>query len=91
MNNDALFWQVLKDRSSVRRYKTDPIPQEMLDKLIEAAKLAPVAGGNRNVTIQLFNDPEYIASLAVGVRKACDDISETIPNPDIKRETLAYS
>lgn len=91
MTNDALFWQILKDRSSVRRFKTDRIPQDLLDKLAEAAKLAPVAGGNRNITVQIFDDPEYIASVANGVREECDKIISTIPNPDVRRETLAYS
>ena len=94
---EALFWQVLKDRASVRRYRQTPVPQEMLDELVTAAHLAPIAGGsrttrgNRNVVVQVFNDSAYITSVAAGVKKVCSEIIETIPNQDIKRETLAYS
>lgn len=91
MSNDPLFWQVLKDRSSVRRYKEDPVPQEMLDKLREAASLAPVAGGNRNVTVQIFSDTAYIKSVAEGVRKECDAIIDTIPDAHIREATRTYS
>jgi len=35
------FLDVLKSRKSIRRYKADPIPDEMLDKILEAARWAP--------------------------------------------------
>lgn len=91
MNNEALFWQVLKDRTSVRRYKDAAVPQEMLDKLIEAAKLAPVAGGNRNIQIKPFTDRETIQLLADGVKKVTTEKIDVITHPDVKRSTLAYS
>lgn len=87
----ALFWQVLKERSSVRRYKPDQVPQEMVDLLLEAAKLAPVAGGNRNVTCQTFTDPEFIKKIADGVREECAKKMDKIPDESLKKESLAYS
>ena len=35
------FLDVLVSRKSIRRYKPDPIPDEMLDKILEAARWAP--------------------------------------------------
>jgi nitroreductase len=37
----AEFLDVLVSRKSIRRYKPDPIPDEMLDKILEAARWAP--------------------------------------------------
>ena len=38
--------EAIKQRRSVRDYKDQPIPQDKLEKVLEAARLAP-AGGNR--------------------------------------------
>ncbi len=32
---------VITSRKSIRRYKPDPIPDEMIDKILEAARWAP--------------------------------------------------
>ncbi|MBW1774500.1 MAG: nitroreductase family protein, partial [Deltaproteobacteria bacterium] len=32
---------ILMSRKSIRRYKPDPIPDEMIDKILEAARWAP--------------------------------------------------
>jgi len=39
------FMEVVKKRLSIRRYKTDPVPDELLNQVLEAARLAP-SGGN---------------------------------------------
>jgi len=33
--------EVLTSRKSIRRYKPDPIPDEMLDKILESARWRP--------------------------------------------------
>lgn len=38
------FFTCIKARRSVRRFRSDPISQETLEKLLEAARLAPSAG-----------------------------------------------
>ncbi len=35
------FLDILSSRKSIRRYKPDPVPDEMLDKILEAARWAP--------------------------------------------------
>ncbi len=37
------FQEVIKKRYSVRAYKSDDIPSEVIDKLLEAARIAPTA------------------------------------------------
>lgn len=87
----ALFWDVLAKRSSVRRYKETPVPQEMLDALLEAMKLAPVAGGNRNVVCQIVSDTARIQSIADNVKRICAESMDAIPDAGLKKEALAYS
>jgi nitroreductase len=40
------FYQVIRTRRSVRSFKGDPIPEKVLNKVLEAARVAP-SGGNR--------------------------------------------
>jgi len=40
------FLDLVRKRRSIRRYKSDPVPQEKLDHVLEAARLAP-SWGNR--------------------------------------------
>ena len=47
---DAL--ETIKTRRSTRKYKSDPVPQELLDKIIEAGLYAP-SGMGRQATIIL--------------------------------------
>jgi nitroreductase len=37
------FYQVIKSRRSIRAYKSDPIRDEILDKILDAGRLAPSA------------------------------------------------
>ena len=43
---------VLKNRRSIRKYKPDPVPEELIDRVIEAGLCAPT-GMNRQQTIIL--------------------------------------
>jgi nitroreductase len=40
------FYKVIRTRRSVRSYKKDPIPEEVLNRVLDAARIAP-SGGNR--------------------------------------------
>jgi len=35
--------QIIRERRSIRKYKADPVPDEKLNKILEAARLAPSA------------------------------------------------
>ena len=45
--NDQEFLDILKTRKSIRRYKPDPVPEDMLDKILEAARWAPSSMNNQ--------------------------------------------
>lgn len=85
------FWQVLQGRKSVRKYKDTPVPQEMLDILLDAMKKAPVAGGNRNISCQIIADGDKIQRIADEVRNITVAMMEKIPDEGMKKEVLNYS
>lgn len=41
------FWDVIKGRRSVRKFKSDPIPEEHLLKIVDAGRLAPTSGNQQ--------------------------------------------
>ena len=49
---------VINTRKSIRRYKDDPIPDEVLDKVLEAARWAPSGENEQPWKIIVVRDPE---------------------------------
>ena len=43
---DMDFYEVIKTRRSIRSYSPDPIPDDVLDRVLDAARIAP-SGSNR--------------------------------------------
>ena len=43
------FYEAIKTRRSVRSYKPDPVPEDVLKRILNAARIAP-SGGNRQPT-----------------------------------------
>ena len=52
------FLGLVKTRKSVRRYKSEPVPDEVLEKILEAARQAPSAGNSQPWEFVVVKDPE---------------------------------
>lgn len=48
--------ETIKTRRSTRKYKSDPVPQELLDKIIEAGLYAPSGMGRQTTIILAVTD-----------------------------------
>jgi nitroreductase len=51
-------FEVIEKRRSIRTYKDEPIEKEKIDKLIEAARLAPTAGNRQKFKLIIVNYEE---------------------------------
>jgi nitroreductase len=52
------LYEVVRTRRSVRKYRPDPVPQEVLDRVLDAARIAP-SGSNRQPTrLIVVSDPQ---------------------------------
>ena len=58
------FLQLCYDRVSVRRYREQAIPREMLEKILEAALLAPSSFGGHPVQFWIVQDKDLLNRLA---------------------------
>jgi nitroreductase len=57
------FWEVIKNRRSVRNYKPNPIPEEHLIKIVDAARMAPCAGNEQPWKFIIVQDKKLIEAL----------------------------
>jgi nitroreductase len=58
------FLDLANKRYSVRNYKNTPVPQENINRCIEAARLAPSACNSQPWKFIIVDDPELINELA---------------------------
>ncbi len=63
MNKQEIFFDLVKNRRSVRKFKTTPIPQEHITKILEAGSLAPTAGNRQPWKFLVIQSPEKINEL----------------------------
>ena len=58
------YFEVVKKRRSVRKFKNTPIPKDIIDALIESARLAPSGGNGQGWLFGVITDPAIIKKLA---------------------------
>ena len=64
---------VLISRKSIRRYKPDPVPDEMIDKILEAARWAPTGENYQTWRFIVIRDQEIknkIGDLSIGKKSS---------------------
>lgn len=57
------FFDVVEQRVSVRKYKQDPVPQEQLDMILDAARLAPNSGNQQACRYLVVRDRGKLEAL----------------------------
>jgi len=61
---DMEVFEVIRKRRSIRRYKQESIPREHLEKILEAARLAPSAGNRQPWSFIIVRDVQRKKLLA---------------------------
>jgi len=54
----------LKSRRSVRQYRSDPVPRETIEALLEIARYAPSGGNGQPVEWLVIHDPDEVRKVA---------------------------
>jgi nitroreductase len=62
------FYEVIKERKSVRKYKHDPIPDDVLDRILEAGRIAPSAKNIQPWHFVVVKNPEIKEMIAEACR-----------------------
>ena len=58
------FKDLLAKRRSIRKYDARPVPQEVIERLVEATLSAPSSRNSHSTHLMVINDPEVIGRLA---------------------------
>src|SRR5215211_8011403 len=69
---DAPIMEVMATMRAMRRLKPDPVPDELLEKLVEAATWAPSGGNLQAYSFVVVTDRGQMAKLAELWRVVCD-------------------
>ncbi len=56
--------QLLRERRSVRQYKEDPLPREVIEQIINAGRYAPTGTNSQRVHYLVLTSPDEIADLS---------------------------
>ncbi|MGH7061636.1 MAG: nitroreductase family protein, partial [Stellaceae bacterium] len=65
-------FEAIHTARSLRRLKPDPVPEELITKVLDAAIRAPSAGNAQNWAFVVVRDPELRRRLGLIYRKASD-------------------
>jgi nitroreductase len=78
--NEIALFEAIHTARALRRLKPDPIPEDALTKILDAAIRAPSAGNAQNWAFVVVRDREQRASLGAIYRKASDIASVMYAN-----------
>jgi nitroreductase len=56
---------LLNNRVSIRKYKADPVPNDLVDRILKAAFRAPTSSNIQSYSVIIVDDPDTRAALAV--------------------------
>lgn len=90
------FLTLAKQRCSVRMYKQDAVEKEKLDKILEAARVAPTAANFQSHRLLVVNSKEGLQKLSKGVNFhgaplaiiVCGDHSNVFVRPFDKKDMV---
>jgi nitroreductase len=70
--DDAPLLEIMSTMRAMRRLKPDPVPHELIEKLITAASYGPSGGNNQAFTFVVVTDRDQIARIAPLWRRIVD-------------------
>ena len=87
--------QAIRERRSVRKYREEPVPREILEQVLEAACWAPSADNQQPWYFVALTKPTDIALLQETMEKVAEEVrphlEEVFPrHPRVVNETTAF-
>jgi nitroreductase len=74
------FLELVKKRRSFRRFKPDPVPKEIVEKVLEAARHSPSAGNSQPWEFVVVQDDATKRSLTQSITSGYKKLKKTDPN-----------
>jgi nitroreductase len=82
---------VVQTTRAMRRLKTDPVPDELIEQILQAGVCAPSGGNRQNWGFIVVRDPDIKKQIQVFYRRAFDDLvgpnyASSEPPPGVTQE-----
>ena len=72
--------QLVKTRRSIRAYKDDPVPREIISRLIDTARYAPTGANQQNVKWLVIDDKEKMSRIReIGADYVLETVKANFP------------
>jgi nitroreductase len=71
----------MRERRSIRRYRDEPVPREVIDRLIEAAGSSPTGTGSMTTGVIVIDERETLAALSELAYKMYEGLEKNLKNP----------
>jgi coenzyme F420-0:L-glutamate ligase/coenzyme F420-1:gamma-L-glutamate ligase len=78
------FWKIIQSRRSIRQFRPDPVPEDSVGRLLEAAHAAPSAHNTRPWRFVVLRDAELRRTLAERMAEAYQRDAEEDGQPPEK-------
>ena len=85
VGEDAPILEVMATMRAMRRLKPDPVPRELLERLVKAATWAPSGGNEQNYEFVVVDDRATMARLAELWRRSCDAYEQAMREDAVGR------
>jgi len=83
---DSDFWNVIYNRRSVRKFKTDAIPEADIRKIIDAARMSPTSGNQQPWKFLVIRDKKLILQMMEACIKESLTRYDANPNANETRD-----
>ena len=74
MNEPRDIFEILHTTRAMRRLKPDPVPDELVDRILQAGISAPSGGNRQNWGFVVVRDPEIKKRVQVFYKRAFDEV-----------------
>ena len=82
--------EIIKKRKSIRAYKDKPLPKNMVNSILEAAKYAPTARNLQQLEYKVITNKTLITKLSEGIAAAIQKDGMPLKGPPGARRSFFY-
>jgi nitroreductase len=83
--------EIIRQRRSIRRYRDQPVPQPLIEQMIEAASWAPSASNRQDWYFSIVTSEQTRRAMAEAVRSRWQEIFDASPDSGLMAELRSYT
>lgn len=84
------FLEVVRARRSIREFREEPVPEEAIAQLLEAASLAPSSCNRQPWRFVLVRDRALLGRMGAAVKRRFDELRAAIPAGELEAEMAMF-